>query len=234
MTKMLTEAGIEVVGAVWTPRIEAGQTWWSYGDEGSSGKLPDRTMSALAAVNAARGTVIFSNREELMATLAPLPSEMLDRTAELLAARERSIGRPDREAADLLEDAIDDPLDLSDADTCKRVADLISALWSKPVRDACLTIALCDDAVRAQRLWTDLTRATPPPWRAEPAVLLAVTAWIQGDGLIPRAAIDAALEAQPNHGLALLLSLALESGMPPGTLREMLGMAGTGRVWSEE
>jgi hypothetical protein len=83
-------------------------------------------------------------------------------------------------------------------------------------------MAVDDRAPEAQRLWTILTRATPPPWRAEPACLLAVTAYVRGNGALAGMAVDIALDADPDHGTANLLNQALQLGMPPKQLRKML------------
>jgi hypothetical protein len=74
-------------------------------------------------------------------------------------------------------------------------------------------------AVAAERLWLALVRATPAPERAEPAALLALTAYLRGDGALAGVALDAAQQACPHHSLSGLLRAALDGGLPPELLR---------------
>ena len=74
-------------------------------------------------------------------------------------------------------------------------------------------------AAAAERLWLALVRATPAPERAEPAALLALTAYLRGDGALAGVALDAALNACPHHSLSGLLRAALDGGLPPELLR---------------
>jgi hypothetical protein len=67
-----------------------------------------------------------------------------------------------------------------------------------------------------------LVRAIPAPERAEPASLLAVHAYLRGDGVVANMALEVALEANPCHHLALLLRESIDRGMPPGRFRAMV------------
>ncbi|HWR46990.1 MAG TPA: DUF4192 family protein, partial [Pseudonocardiaceae bacterium] len=64
-------------------------------------------------------------------------------------------------------------------------------------------------------------RATPAPERAEPAALLALSAYVRGDGALAGVALDAALHACPQHSLSGLLRAALDAGLPPELLRSI-------------
>src|SRR5262249_60782180 len=81
-------------------------------------------------------------------------------------------------------------------------------------------------AAAAERLWLALVRAPPAPERAEPAALLALTAYLRGDGGLASVALEAALLACPHHSLSGLLRAALDGGMPPELLREIAMDAG--------
>ncbi|HEY7143990.1 MAG TPA: DUF4192 domain-containing protein [Streptosporangiaceae bacterium] len=70
-----------------------------------------------------------------------------------------------------------------------------------------------------RRLWTDLVRRVAQPYLPAPASLLAFTAWQSGDGVIASIALDLALAADPGYSMALLLSEAIESGLPPSAAR---------------
>jgi hypothetical protein len=99
------------------------------------------------------------------------------------------------------------------------VAEVASALCDHRVRDACLPWCTGSGAVAAERLWLALVRATPAPERAEPAALLALVAYLRGDGAMAGIALDAAQQACPEHSLSGLLRAALEGGLPPEVLR---------------
>ncbi len=64
-----------------------------------------------------------------------------------------------------------------------------------------------------------LTRRCPTPDRAPVLVALALCAWTDGDGTLARVALDHALTLEPEHRLAKLLRLALESHLRPGRRR---------------
>ncbi|HEX2299818.1 MAG TPA: DUF4192 family protein, partial [Pseudonocardiaceae bacterium] len=51
------------------------------------------------------------------------------------------------------------------------------------------------------------------------AALLALTAYLRGDGALAGLALDAAQQASPDHSLSALLRSALEGGLPPEILR---------------
>jgi len=69
---------------------------------------------------------------------------------------------------------------LSDNDVIR----LSRALADHRVRDTCLDFDELPDVAATERLWTALARATPAPERAEPACLLAFSAYARGDGVL--------------------------------------------------
>jgi hypothetical protein len=101
------------------------------------------------------------------------------------------------------------------------VAEVASALCDHRVRDSCLPWCIGSGAAAAERLWLALVRATPAPERAEPAALLALTAYLRGDGALASVALEAALHACPHHSLSGLLRAALDGGLPPELLRDV-------------
>jgi hypothetical protein len=90
------------------------------------------------------------------------------------------------------------------------------------VRDRALGFALGARAAAAEALWTECTRRLPAPLDAAPATLLAVSAWLRGDGAMARIALDRALDSQPDYALADLLSRGLDAGLGPRDLRAMV------------
>jgi hypothetical protein len=217
-----SDAGLPTVHAAWTSATAAGAPWRCYDDPSCAGTLSDPAASPLAAATVAAGAVTFGKREDLVALLAEDDADALARrsallhaadaehpmTAKLVARRFAQLERLHRQAA-----AGDVVLD------DRAVAEIASALCDHRVRDACLPWCTGSAAVAAERLWLALVRATPAPERAEPAALLALVAYLRGDGALAGVALDAALAACPEHSLSALLRAALDGGLPPEVLR---------------
>jgi hypothetical protein len=77
-------------------------------------------------------------------------------------------------------------------------------------------------------LWTECTRRGPAPFDAAPATLLAVSAWLRGDGAMANVALERALESRPGYTLARLLAQGLTGCLPPAALRAMVRAAVAG------
>jgi hypothetical protein len=221
---VLTGAGLPVVHAVWTTETTSGAPWRCYDDPLCAGTVADPAISPLAAATVAAGAVTFGSREELAKLLAPENPAALQRRAALLDAADAEHPMSARIVAQRLAQltalhraaATADPK-LSDS----LVAEVASALCDHRVRDACLPWCTGSDAAAAERLWLALVRATPAPERAEPAALLALTAYLRGDGALASVALEAALCACPHHSLSGLLRAALDGGLPPELLRKI-------------
>jgi hypothetical protein len=78
------------------------------------------------------------------------------------------------------------------------------------------------DAAAAEALWTECTRRAPWMLAAAPATLLAVSAWLRGDGAMAAVALDRALGSDEDYQLAHLLRSALAACMRPAELRAMV------------
>lgn len=223
----LDAEGIALSHAVWAPKVEPGQTWWCYADPQCTGQIRDPSASAITAALTMAGTVTYGSREELAAHLAPDPDDALARRADLLAAHPPV--DPDAEFQ-FLKDTLDtitrrvhtDPHHpLPDLDDTT-IARLAAALSTPDIREACLAFTMTVRARAAEHLWTFLTRATPAPARADPASLLGVTCYLQGDGARAALALDAALTANPDHRLTQTLRHVLDTGLPPRHFRTLL------------
>ncbi len=219
---MLTSAGLPLVHAAWTAQIVGGAPWRCYDDPLCFGTVSDPAASPLAAATVAAGAVTFSSREELVALLEGEDPAALQRREVLLEAADadhpmssRLIAQRFARLEQLHRAAAAGDILLSD----NTVAEIASALCDHRVRDACLPWCSGPGAVAAERLWLALVRATPAPERAEPAALLALVAYLRGDGALAGVALDAALEACPQHSLSGLLRAALDGGLPPEVLR---------------
>jgi hypothetical protein len=89
------------------------------------------------------------------------------------------------------------------------------------VRDTMYALAVGESAGAAESLWAALARRLPEPWRVEPLVLLAFSAYVRGDGPLAGVSLEAALRCAPTHRMAGMLDAALQSGMRPERIREL-------------
>jgi hypothetical protein len=113
---------------------------------------------------------------------------------------------------------------LTDAD----IARVVWGLCDTAVRDRALVLSTGPDADAAELLWTECTRRAPAPLDVAPATLLAVHAWLRGDGAMAGIALDRALASDPGYPLAGLLAEGLQAFLPPAELRSWIVAAAEG------
>jgi hypothetical protein len=211
--------------------------WWSYDcpehccAPGAGTPLP-AGVTELEVASIATGTVVESAREDLVARIAPpagpgrgamaaacarvaveCSAAVLDSGLEAVAAQswsaiEDAAARCRPGAGGLLTD--------------QEVARVVWGLRDGEVRDLALGLGLGPEPAAAEQLWTECTRRAPSPLDAAPATLLAVSAWLRGDGAMANVALDRALQSQPDYGLARLLTQALAACVTPADLRALL------------
>ncbi|SDY14141.1 protein of unknown function [Modestobacter sp. DSM 44400] len=228
-----TDAGVGVEDAVLVRRGR----WWSYDcaeecclpDEGTP--LPGGT-SPLAAASAMAGLVVEQERADLERRIAPVGflaaagmAAACDEVGAEVSARVARLGWAAlaAESEALLEDAVARVAPGTVASLADReLARLAWALLDEGVRDRAMGFALGQHLPAVEVLWTELTRRVPPPLDAAPATLLAVTAWVQGNGAMANVALDRALSSQPGYRMAQLLRSALDACLPPADVRRLV------------
>ena len=223
LTLALSRAGVALCQAL----LVRGGRWWSYDcprsccRPGAGTALPEG-VTALAAASVAGGMVVADSREELARRIAADPL----RPGTVDACEHPPAGCGDwavvGEALRLCAPgaattAIRLPDDV--------VARVLRALQDVAVRDRALGLALGNDAPAAEALWTECTRRAPDPLVAAPATLLAVSAWLRGDGAMAAIALERALDGDAGYTLARLLSPALAACIPPAELRAVIAEA---------
>jgi uncharacterized protein DUF4192 len=219
----LDDVDIPIVHAIWVPAIEFGVTWWCYVDEECTGQVRDPRSSALAALHAYAGLVRYASRTEMASHLAPDREDRVAHVAQLLA--ERAGNPPGPSPVEMWSDvsaAVDATADAVPELADEQIARLAEAVCDPLVRDNCLLLPLTERADAAERLWTALIRAAPAPERASPAILLAIHAYLRGEGVLANLAVEVALDADPEQDLARLVRDALDRGLPPTVLRTMI------------
>jgi hypothetical protein len=211
--------------------------WWSY-DCPSACCRPERGTplpvgtSELAVASVAAGVVVADSREVLAARIAaidgPGRSAMAAVTRRVAAA---ASARLDAAGADVVAEeswaAVHAGLAHCRAGTALSDAAVARILWGlrdTGVRDRALQLALDDDSA-VDSLWTECVRRAPRRFVPAPATLLAVGAWLRGDGAMAAVALERALAADGRYRFALLLSQALAACLPPAELRALVHKA---------
>ena len=209
--------------------VRAGR-WWSY-DCPSACCRPQRGtplpegISELAVASIAAGVVVADSREELAARIAPRPGDMgavARRVAAEAAARLQELGvdAMAEESWTAIQAGVAHAREgtaLSD----RALARILWGLRDIPVRDRALQLALDEDPA-VDSLWTECVRRAPRRYVPAPATLLAVGAWLRGDGAMAGVALERALGADRTYRLAVLLRQGLTSCVPPDQLRSIL------------
>ncbi|MFD4407716.1 DUF4192 domain-containing protein [Nocardia sp. NPDC058499] len=229
-------AAVEVpVRAAWAvAAIAAGQPWWSLRGPQRSGHLGDPDTSIVAFRRVLDGRPAGSRpRSELTAQVTPDPALHTAVSRELDGAVDRAnqrhaeaIAHDDGRRSYLtwqLENALRYVCHLGSAEpaSARALAEVAVALREHEVRDSLFALADSTHAQAAEQFWARLTGAVSDEFRAEAATLLGYFAYVRGDGPLAGIALDAALDANPQHSMAALLETALEAGMHPDRLRDL-------------
>lgn len=207
--------------------------WWDFdcpGEccaPGGGTPLPD-TVGELAVAAVASGTVVAPDRDALALRLAP-PGEAAQAAMEDAVLRAAAEGRVGRSAARRrIRSAVTRARPGRDQEPPDD-AELARIVWSlrqPDVRDWALVLSLGADAAGAEALWTECTRRAPSPLDAFPAALVAVCAWLRGDGAMANTALDRALASEAGNPLAGLVADGLARLIPPRSFRALLEEAG--------
>jgi Domain of unknown function (DUF4192) len=226
LTAGLTAAGFQIAHTTWTPALQAGRPWYCYRETGCHGALPDPRTTVLATTMTVAGQITYPSRHAMAYTLHPDPPHLLQPRAQQITTLISHTTAEPRASVELIRVALSQANRGHYPATDEQISALAAALSDPVVRDGC--IAFCLDeriAPTAQQLWTTLVRRTPTPYRAEPAVLLAITTYLHGNTVLAGLAIDAALDAEPGHQLAGTLRLAIRMGLPTDDLRAAMNQA---------
>jgi predicted secreted protein len=220
----LSGVDIPVAHAVWAESTHSGARWGCYDETGCGGRLPDQSSTVLAAAMTAVGSVTFGSRDELAKLLDPADEAAVTRRGNLLDQAGMNDESTSAERLVAVRAAVAEGRTPTQDEDLVRLA---VALADYTVRDVCLGYALSGQAASAEQLWLDLVRALPAPERAEPAVLLAMSAYLRGNGSLANIALDKAELALPGHTMAVLLRTAIGLGLPPERMRSVVSDAVT-------
>lgn len=230
------DAALEGAGVAVTEilLLRAGR-WRSYLCEKPSCCPPEGTAiavadaGALAAASVYTGRVVHASREDLVASLAAAVDTDADVDVDAVCRRllARVVGerkgrgrtRVAVESRTRLSTAVQRRAEVCVALPLPELARMAAGLTDVLVRDWALCWVDGDLEHAAESLWVEMTRRVSGLLVAAPATLLAVHAYLRGDGVYARIALDRALDADPAYSFAGLLSEGLDKGIPPTALR---------------
>lgn len=201
--------GVEVVACL---RADAGR-WWPVGPERSvvedgPGTPYDAAGHRFRARSVLEGRVTLPDRAAVAASVAARP----DGPDPALVAALRVAAPPDPAALEALLDVL---LDSGDRPDDEQVAELLLAAALGRHRDR-VARRLGRDTARAHvALWSEVVRRAPDSHVADAAGVLALAAWVAGDGALAWCAVDRARAREPEHVLSALVAGLLEAAVPP-------------------
>jgi hypothetical protein len=214
------QLGLPLLLPAWVPKIEADQVWFSYIEAGRFGTVPEpRTTPASLAAAIIDGDVTYDSRDAFTAQLAPDPAADLNRRARMMRSQPPVVVD---DAIALMHDVVAHVTGLNSSLDDEVVVRLGHGLMHPLVRDAAISLVVTGEAQAAEQLWTYLTRATPRPHVTHPATLLAIVAYLRGNGTLAGVALDIALDADYSNVLATLIHTALHNGVAPQQLEKLL------------
>lgn len=224
LSESLSQHDIELWAAHVVDRVAVGGRWHCVDGCGSGGLVDDPAASPLAAAAVLDGRRLYPRRADLQAVIAV---DDPGRSAQLVdALRQQEDARQADNAPSTRSDVQDAMAAASRVASGESLPDpelaaLGCALSDGQVRDILYALAVGENAGEAESLWALLARTLPPPWRVEALVLLAFSAYARGDGPLAGVSLEAALRCDPDHRMAGMLDLALQSGLRPGDIREL-------------
>jgi len=195
---------------------------WVWEDADGDRRVHAPPPIAVAAVTAGRR--IFGSRAEVAELVAPRPSARRPVIAETIA-RLDALRIPTEDLASAFEELLAERGRWPD-DACglpplseQQVALCCLALDRLPIRDAVIGALVGSEEPSYEDLWCDVLHRAPEGVIAPVASVLAIEAYMHGNGVLARCALDRALRTDPGYSLARLVMDSLNSGLPPDRVR---------------
>ncbi len=210
-----------------------GRHWFVLGCNGGSLGTPyDVSTHPFMAQAVVDGTVVLGSRRELAASLVGDPGERAEvagcvgeATSRLIGLLDGPLGQPaarhhlvteGRWVRHRIRRHLEDGQRLDPPDVARL---LVLMHLSVEVRDVAWAEMDRASARGHVDLWRDVVRRAPSELTAPPAGLLGFAAWLSGHGALAWCAVERAQEAEPDYGLAALLTHALSAAVPPSVWR---------------
>jgi hypothetical protein len=171
---------------------------------------------ALAAANALHGNAVLPDRAALVATTTAVGGI----TAESMLQAIARVDIAQCAERNLVEELCERISDSSSALRHDDAAALAVRLHDIEFRDGVISrLAARDDTL--ERLVADVARLAQPPHDAPAAAVLAMSAYLRGDGVVASAAAERALDTDPDYSLAQLILDCLARQLDPAHVRDV-------------
>ena len=221
LTRAFEAAGIDVL----EPLRADGRRWYvlTPGRAGTPGVPYDVSAHPFAVQAVFEGRVTLGSRDELAASLAPVP----ERVAAVSATLDRSPGGPGPVAADedWLRTTLARHVRAGTVPPDDEVARLLRVVAELPLLELAWSAVDRRNARDHVGFWTEVVRRSPAELLPAPAALLGFAAWLAGHGALAWCAVDACRGVDPDHRLADLLAQLLEGAVPPSEWDRETGRA---------
>lgn len=201
-----------------------GDRFWSYTCKESccpiEGTPIDSNRSAIPAEMVAHGVLPLPSLPEQIAQARrslqprPLPEEQAKAILEETLATVSRWADPLARAAGQVTRAVDSEKAGQGPQEPDDLLRLAVFVGSAPVRDRVWEVIDTENAHVHIALWTRVARIAPQVLRAAPASLVGAAAWAAKEGPLAQAALEEALEADPDYNMARLIQQALVLGVP--------------------
>lgn len=213
-------AGTVVRGAYGVGEFARGARWVDLGGM-AGGTQADPDACELAAVYAFGGRVRAADRAEIEELYRARDADARDADPQPRGRPRARRGRGLARAVAAHDEAARAAAGTGDPDD-GTLAEVGESLRDVAVRDAVfgrLAQAPLTEEDGRRRLWWAIARRRPDPERSVALMLLGAAAYFAGSGVHARAALDAAVAADPHNGLAPLLLQGLDHGIRPDRIR---------------
>lgn len=228
----LDAEAVPLAGAWAVRAIGPDLPWWSLLGPARRGRQPDPATSLVTLRHILDGRPMRGSRDELVdavevnSAVREQLRPLLDAEAEAAAdrvAQAAKRGEPNSYSGAALRNVLARiaNIEAGNRPLAHELAEVAIALRDQKVRDIVFGLMPGAHARAAEALWLELTRALPDPDRAESAMLLGYAAYARGDGPLAGVALEAALASDPEHRMATLLDLGLQTGMHPRRLGKL-------------
>ena len=198
-----TESGIEVLDCL---RAYRGR-WYASSRHRAPGQPYDPEGHPFRAQAVFDGHVMYETRRELAEQIATDP-EAVDAVEALLPGAVPLDGAP-------LWQLVARHVEAGTSATDDEVAAVLVSMSDQEARDHGWPDLQRSAAPAHVRFWSDVVRRAPDSQVAEPAAVLALAAWLCGNGALAWCALDRLFAADPHHRVGVLVAQALTHAVPP-------------------
>lgn len=180
----------------------------------------------IAVAQALAGRTLLRNRDELYRQLEPVGGPAR-RSVRQQLEQLRQVGLDSLELIDVVAQILargagdtygqgQAPLDSSEIAWCAL------AVADTDARDRLITWIAQDQRWWRIDPWCRVAQLAPAVYRAPALTVVAIIAYLTGDGALAQCALEQALTQEPNYLLATMIDTGLRAGLHPGELRRAL------------